>query len=142
MMKRIGFFGVMFGMLCIAGCRGTVTVDGNHYSMLRQSEIDELKAIARATLKHNQDKAQIVTAEECRRAMATEPAVKIEYFGDLAGNARFTWDFPERRTTVLIRGEFLNSKKRLVAVGIDPVRPKVIDTTHKLPENAPIVNEK
>ncbi len=137
-MKKFLFSAVFAGIALLCGCRSTVHVNGKLCKMLYDDELKELQAIAIATLKHNLGKNNLITPQEYRSALRTEPKRKINYFADLTGRAEYTWNFPTRTTTVVIQGEFLNAKQRLVFLSIDPKQPAVIDNTHKIPKNAPV----
>ncbi|MCQ2378232.1 MAG: hypothetical protein MJ016_03345 [Victivallaceae bacterium] len=141
-MKQIASVIVLGLAFCFSGCRDTVVVNGEKYAMLRESEINELKAVARATLRHNLDKGQVVTQDEYLAAMNTEPQCTVDYFQDLEGTVRFTWRFPRRKTTVVIRGELLNPTNRIIAVGIEDDLPAVIDKSNRLSPDSPLLQAK
>ncbi|GEM_PF-6359557 len=140
-MKKLLIFAAT-GMLLFSGCRDIVKVNGKPCEMLFESEEKELQAIALATLQHNLGKKNVVEPEEYRMAVATQPQCEIHYYADLIGRAEYTWEFPTRKTTVVIQGEFLNPKQRIVFLSIQPKQPDVIDTTRKIPKNAPIYQKK
>ena len=135
-----GFFGAL--MILSGGCRSTITVDGKKYSMVTDREMAEMLSAARFTLQNNLNNPKVITPDEFQSAKFTEPHCKVDYFGDMLGTARFTWDFPTRKTTVMIRGELNNPRNRLIAVSIVEKLPPVIDTTHSIPADAPIWQKK
>ncbi|MCQ2353301.1 MAG: hypothetical protein MJ033_07475 [Victivallaceae bacterium] len=137
-MKKISLFAGLLGIALLCGCRNIVHVNGKPCKMLYDSEEKQMQAIAVATLQHNLGKNNLITPSEYKIALQTEPKCKINYFSDLIGRAEYTWDFPTRTTTVVIQGEFLNAKQRLVFLSVNPKQPAVIDNTHRLPKNAPV----
>ncbi len=138
-MKKMMLSGLTLGIaLLLCACRSTVTVNGQKFAMVTDSEKEEMLTVARLTLRNNLNNPNVITVDEYQSARVTEPLCKIDYFGDLLGTARFTWDFPNRKTTVMIRGELTNPKNRLIAVSIVDKLPPIIDTTNQVPANAPV----
>lgn len=128
--------------LGLTACRSTVKVDGKSYSMLYDSEIEELISAARFTLQRNSDKSQIVTKSELKNAFANTPDVEIDYFGNCLGNAKISWDFPNRTTIVVFKGELNNPRNRFIAVNIKEKMPAIIDASGTLPKDAAIFKTK
>ena len=135
-MKKIVFAFAILAVVC--GCRSTITVNGVRCATLHDSEIEELVTVARYTLRKNLDNPKVVTPSQYSIAKTTAPEIKIEYFGNITGTARVTWDFPECKTTVMIRGELTNPQNRYIAVSIVEKLPDIIDTTNSIPKDAPV----
>ena len=141
-MKRILFYIPLMLLVVLTGCRSTIKVNDKSFYMLRDSEIDELISTARYTLRVNSSKQKIITDSELRYALNNQPDVQIEYFGDCLGNARISWQFPERKTTVLFRGELNNEHNRFIAVSLQEKQPEVIDASGLLPSNSGVLKNK
>lgn len=88
----------------LGGCAPTVTVNGETFEVLTPREEKDLILIARAALKRSKKAA---TSSELQIIQNTAPEFKIDYYGDRSGDAKVTWDLPERRLTVQFRGQLL-----------------------------------
>ncbi len=135
-MRKFIFAVAILAFFC--GCRSTITVNGVKCATLYDEEIEELVMVARYTLRKNLDNPKVITPSQYSIAKTSTPEIRIEYFGDITGTARLTWDFPECKTTVMIRGELTNPKNRYIAVSIVEKLPDIIDTTNSIPKDAPV----
>ncbi|MCQ2380610.1 MAG: hypothetical protein MJ025_06805 [Victivallaceae bacterium] len=121
-------------LLLLCSCRSTISVDGHNYDMLRDSEKEELVRMARNYLYRCRSDKNIVTMDELRILDVTEPKMTIEYKDNLSGNARITWKFPNRTTTILVRGQLTVPGKRYAVISVQDETRRIIDTTGSISE--------
>lgn len=87
----IGIAAAALSLFC--GCAPTMTVNGQTYTILTQSEEQELVTQARRLLGRP---GKALNKEEVRFVQKTDPEVKIEYQGDRTGEAQVIWRTPEK----------------------------------------------
>lgn len=101
----IGIAAAVLSLFC--GCAPTMTVNGQTYTVLTQSEEQELVTQARRLLGRP---GKALNKEEVRFVQKTDPEVKIEYQGDRTGEAQIIWRTPEKIITMHFGGEFLTER--------------------------------
>ena len=101
----IGIAAAALSLFC--GCAPTMTVNGQTYTILTQSEDQELVTQARRLLGRP---GKALNKEEVRFVQKTDPEVKIEYQGDRTGEAQIIWRTPEKIITMHFGGEFLTER--------------------------------
>ena len=127
--------------LLLSGCASwfgpTVEVEGETYRALKPIEEELLVEVARRYLKKNTPR--VVSIHECDLALRNDPELKITYTGDRRGEARVTWEMPNRWLTVLFIGHFLErdmycvlEEKQKMSALID-CRPKLDPSRYVTP---------
>ena len=126
--RRLAMFAATaaaLGYCC--GCRNYVDVNGRSCAMLTDREVDELVAVARATMVKNSPKH--ATADEVAEIRRTAPEIKINYYGNCLGEAVLSWDLKKRKIEIIFDGQ-LNStdpRERDLILRVMEKRPPVLD---------------
>ena len=124
MLYRTIFLLAILSVPCfLCSCRTGVTVSGDPCYELSQSELDELVAIARLSLRKPRRQ---LTPEESRVIQTTAPEVVVLYNGDCSGEVKVRWTLPTKRASVRYRGLLNDPKRRSTVFEIIPNNDQVI----------------
>ena len=109
--------------LLLCSCRTGMTYDGDPCYALTESELAELVAIARISLRkpHRQ-----LSAEDMRTIGTAKPEVTVHYTGDCSGEVKIRWELKDKRAGVRFKGLLNDPRCRASVFEIIPKNDRIL----------------
>lgn len=108
MQRKTGILiGISATLSLFCGCAQTMTINGQTYTVLTQSEEQELVTLARRLLGRP---GKALNEEEVRFVQKSAPELKINYSGNRSGEAQLIWRPPGKIIIMYFGGDFLTER--------------------------------
>ena len=122
-MRWTFFWALLVIPFVFCSCKTGVTVSGDPCYALTENEINELVAIAQASLRKPQRQ---LTAADTRTICTQKPAIIVNYTGDCCGEVKIRWKLPDKQATVRFRGLLNDHRRRICSFEIVPDGDRVV----------------